>query len=208
MIETELLIVYKEKDEEFFKHIKGLIESKDDNEKGIVGVEDGTVRVMKCPEKTWLLHKANGRENKLPQKILFIGGIKGISLKNYSYNEHGIAYGPINQNHYAIAIDEKYQWDELDYTSFQLELKRLTNNASITEIDAFKGKERSKRNMKDNSPFASLGLLLPSAFIAAGVLYAKDAKEAIKNAKILRSQMLYFAVTKVYFEELDKFMKR
>ena len=54
---------------------------------------------------------------------------------------------------------------------------------------------------------AALGVLFPVAFIVAGGMVAKNLADAKKNADTLRNQMLYFAITKVYLEELDKFMK-
>ena len=204
-----LLIVYKEKDEEFFKHLKELIVTKDDQVDNPVGVEDGTVRPIKCSEKKWLEHKEAGTDDKLlGDKIIFIDDIKDINLTNPVFNKYGITYGPIDNRHYAIVIDEKYVWNELDYTSFQLELKQLTDNASISETDAFAGQEGAKKRIKEKGKFMALGLLFPPALIVAGGMAAKDVSEAKKNSKTLRSQMLYFAITKVYMEELDRFMKK
>lgn len=205
----ELLIVYKEKDEDFFKQLKDLIVKKDDEVDNTVGVEDGTVRPVKCSEKKWLAHKESGTDDRLlGDKIIFIDDIKDVTLTNPVYNNYGISYGPIDNRHYAILVDEKYVWNELDYTSFQLELKQLTDNASISETDAFAGQEGAKKRIKEKGKIVALGLLFPPALIVAGGMVAKEASEAKKNSKVLRSQMLYFAVTKVYLEELDKFMKK
>ena len=202
-----LLLVYKERDEEFFTHLKSLIDTKDDNETGIVGVEDGSVRVFKCPESQWLTHKANGRADKLADKVLFIDDINGISLKDCVYNEYGISYGPIDQRHFAIIVDEKYHWRVEKYAEFQSKLKQLVNDAEVTSVDAIPRIKEAKRNMKDNKPFAALGILCPLANIPTAIIYAKDMEEVKKNEKALRSQMLYYAINKVYFEELDHFMK-
>lgn len=204
-----LLIVYKEKDESFFKKLKDLIVAKDDDLDSTIGVEDGTVRPIKCSEKKWLEHKESGRDDKLlGDKILFIDDIKDITLSNPVYNKYGISYGSIDQRHYAIVVDEKYAWNELDYTSFQLELKQLTDNANISETDVFSEQTGAKKRIRDKGKLAVLGLLFPPALIVAGGMAIKDASDIKKNSQLLRSQMLYFAITKVYLEELDKFIKK
>ena len=207
MIKKSLLIVYKERDEEFFSHLKQLIDAHDDHDGSIVGIEDGSVRVMRCPESQWLTHKANGRADKLADKVLFIDDINGISLKDCVYNEYGISYGPIDQRNFAIIVDEKYHWRVEKYAEFQSKLKQLVNDTEITSVDAIPRIKEAKRNMRDNKPFAALGIICPLANIPSAIIYAKDLEEVKKNEKALRSQMLYFALNKVYFEELDHFMK-
>ena len=205
-----LLIVYKEKDEEYFKHLKALIDSKDDSKEGMVGVEDGTVRVFKCPEKQWMKYKAKGKENRLADKTLFIDDMKGITIPGPIepvYNQYGISYGPIDKQHYVVEVDEKFVWNEDIYKRFQEELKQLTDKEGVAETDAFGEQEGAKERIKKNGGLVALSLLFPPALFIAGGMVVKDASEAIKNAKALRSQMLYFALSKVYLEELDAFMK-
>ncbi len=208
MIKKSLLIVYKERDEEFFTHLKGLIDAQDDHNGSIVGIEDGSVRVMRCPESQWLMHKAKGNTDKLAEKVLFIDDIKGVSLTNYVFNQFGIAYGAMDQRQYAIIIDEKYPWDEMEYAIFQSDLKRFVSNSEVASVDAIKGIKSAKRNMKDNKPFAALGIICPLANIPTAILYAKDLEDVKKNEKALRSQMLYYAINRVYLEELDSFINR
>ncbi len=205
-----LLIVYKDKDEEFFKHLKGLIDSKDDSQDGSVGVEDGTVRVFKCPEKQWLKYKAKGKEDRLADKTLFIDDMQGITVSGPVkpvYSKYGISYGPIDQLHYVVEVDEKYVWEEESYRRFQEELKQLTDKDGVTETDAFAGQTDAKDRIKKKGKFVALSLLFPPALLVTGGMVVKDASEVFKNAKVIRSQMLYFALTKVYLEELDAFMK-
>ena len=203
-----LLIVYKEKDEEFFKHLKGLIEAKDDGENGAIGTEDGTVRPFKCSEKQWLKHKEKEeRIDKLADKFLFIDDIKDVLVPDPVYNNYGISYGPVDRRNYVILIDEKFEWNEELYNQFQNELKRITD-VTLAETNAYARGENAKEGLKKKGPFLALGLLFPPALAVAGPMVAKDASDAIKNFNVLRSQMLYFAITKVYLEELDAFMKQ
>ena len=203
-----LLIVYKEKDESFFKQLKDLIDAKDDAQGRIVGVEDGTVRTFKCSEKQWLEHKAKGRENKLADKILFIDDVKDVELSHPVYSKYGISYGPIDQQQFAIVVDEKYVWDDSTYKEFRSELDRLTEDESaLGNSDAFLNQETAKKNARKNGAIAALGLLFPEALVIGGGMVAKNLSDARKNADMLRSQMMCFAITKVYQEEMDKFMK-
>ena len=200
-----LLIVYKEKDEAYFKQLKNLIDAKDDSDK-TVGVEDGTVRTYKCPESLWLEHKAKGREKSLADKIIFIDDIKDIKLSSPVYNKYGISYGPIDKQQFAVVVDEKYAWDDDTYFNFRTELEHLTDDGTISE-DAMANQKKNQKNRKRNGMVAALGVLFPVAFIVAGGMVTKNLADAKKNADTLRNQMLYFAITKVYLEELDKFMK-
>ena len=202
-----LLIVYKEKDEAYFNQLKDLIEANDDGSDNTVGVEDGTVHPYKCSEKQWLEHKSKGRENKLAEKVLFIDDIKDTTLPKPIYNKYGISYGPIDKRHFAIIVDEKYAWDEDTYTEFRLELQRLTNDESIASNDVLSEQKATTKKIKKKGAFAALGLLMPVSLVVAGGLIAKDLSDAKKNADVLRNQMLYFAINKVYKDELDKFMK-
>lgn len=203
MEKKTLLIVYKEKDEEIFNHLKDLIESNDDGE-GVVGTEDGTIRVFKCSEENWLKHKESGHADMLAQKILFIDDITDVVLENPIYDQYGVSYGPIDDKYYAIIIDEKYAWEEEAYKSFQEELKQITDN-EIAEVDVFAKKQETKENIKKKSKFIALGVLFPPALIVAG---GKALSTSIKDNKELRKQMLYYAICKVYREELDSFMKK
>ena len=55
-----LLIVYREQDEAYFKQLKNLIDAKDDGDE-IIGVEDGSVRTLKCTTSQWYKYKDQGR---------------------------------------------------------------------------------------------------------------------------------------------------
>ena len=200
-------LLYKEKDETYFKQLKDLIEAKDDAQDSIVGVEDGTVRAFKCSEKQWLEHKAHGSENKLADKILFIDDIQDVVLKDPIYKKYGISYGAIDQQQFAIIVDEKYAWDEPTYKDFKLDLSQLSDDESISSKNAYGNQENAKKSAKRSGAIAALGVLFPVAFVVGGGLVAKSLSDAKKNADTLRQQMLYFAINKVYREELDKFMK-
>ena len=202
-----LLIVYQDKDKEFFKHLKNLIESKDDEPGNLIGVEDGTVRVFKCSDKKWLEHKGTTREKKLADKVLFIDDIRDVELSAPEFKRYGISYGQVDRTHYAVIVDEKYVWNEEEYKDFRIELMKYCDD-SVSEMDAFAAQERAKREAQNSAKFAAFGLLIPASLILTGGLVAKNLTEAKKKAEVLRKQMLYYAINKVYREELDSFMKQ
>ena len=66
-----LIVVYK--DELLLNQLRKLVETNDDTEDGVVGVKDGSVKIVSWNEKMWLGQKKNGTIN---TKVLFIGDIK------------------------------------------------------------------------------------------------------------------------------------
>ena len=209
-LKNTLLIVYKQKDEVYFKHLKELIDSFDDTEDSIVGTEDGTVRPMRCEERKWLKwaeRSHDGNTKRLADKYLFIGDIKGIELDSPQYSRYGVKFGPLNKQYYAINVDEDYDFDENSYANFMKELNSLVNN-DITEVSAFDDMQDAKDIAKKAGAGAAAALVLfpPAAPFFGGIVGA-GANDYKKSKDILRAQMLYFAVTKAYLEGLEDFMK-
>ena len=207
---NSLLIVYKEKDKEYFKHLKSLIDSKDDTSEAIVGTEDGTVRVMKCVEQKWLQwekrDKGDSAKN-LAGKILFIGDIKDIKVNFPDFNQYGIKYGCVDESSFAIQVDENHEWKPEEYAAFLKELKELTGK-EVAKKNAYEQLKDAKDDTKKAAfaTAAALALFPPAAFYIGG-LAADAVQDMISNKKLIREQMLYFGITKAYLESLDDFMK-
>lgn len=200
-----LLIVYKEKDEEYFEYLKNLIDTNDDD-KDIVGTKDGTIRVMMCLEKTWLSHKEKGTSDKLADKTIFIDDIQGVSLENTIFDDYGIKYGLVDDNSFSIIVDEKYEWSEEKYNSFYKEIQELSI-LQIPDENIMNNKKDRQDKMKKHKALFILGVMYPLAFGAAGAIVGGTiAADAMKDSKLLRKQMLYYAINKVYIEELNDFM--
>jgi len=73
-----LIVVYKDKDEISLNQLKKMVDTKDDevDSDGIIGTEDGTVKIVSWNEKTWLNNKKAGNTGQLDDKVLFLGDIK------------------------------------------------------------------------------------------------------------------------------------
>ena len=87
-----LIVVYK--DEMLLNELRKLVETKDDTAEGVVGVKDGSVKIVSWNEKMWLGQKKNGTIN---NKVLFIGDIKNtdqlIPILDVKFDKYGVMYG-------------------------------------------------------------------------------------------------------------------
>lgn len=204
---VELLIVYKKKDEELFEHMKNLIETDDDKEGGeVVGVKDGTVKVYKCSEDEWKKHKKQGRENRLAEKVLFIGEIDDINIQTIDYFKYGISYGRTYDNQYAIQVDNSHNWETEEIERFFAEYKELfpeENDANGDEQETDSQEEKTKEKKKKGLLIAA-GILFPPSLLAVGGV--KISKK-IKNDNEIRKQQLMLGITKLYYEELATFIE-
>ena len=201
-----LLIVYRESDEAYFKQLKDLIDATDDENDAIIGVEDGSVRPLKCTTSQWYKYKDLGREKTLADKILFIDDSVPMKLTDIYYDKYGISYGIIDEQQFALIIDEAYEWDEKTYSEFQSELKQFTDDEKISS-NAYAKKKELEYKLCRNNGLIRLSMFCPPAMIALGGVTVKNLSDAKKNTDLIRKQMLSFGITKVYLEVLDRFMK-
>lgn len=191
---ASLIVVYKEKDEIGVNQLRKLLETKDDTEDGIVGVEDRTVKVVPWLEKVWLQNKATG---KLDSKVLLIDDIKGakslLPVIDVKYSKHGITYGWAG-NQAIISIEEKALIKKEDYEAFLADFETITDN--IGSEYGKKMSEYSKNILKD-AWLATLPMV--------GVYFSgKLVGDALKR---IREPMLMFAITHIYLNHLDAFIK-
>jgi len=201
-----LLVVYKEKDEMILNQLKKLVDTKDDGDEGaIVGTEDGTVKIVSWDEKLWLQNKKAGNTGDLADKILFIGDIKGTEklapVVSVKFDKFGVSYG-FAGNQALLMIDTKKLSKREDYEAFLAELTETTDLAI--------GKQDKKNKPGEKKQWLKLGVVatLTAAVpvlggIASGVIY----KDLFDDAKLVRSQMLIYGITKLYINDLDDFMK-
>ncbi|MBR6004815.1 MAG: hypothetical protein IK063_01155, partial [Clostridia bacterium] len=138
-----LIVVYK--NELFSNQIKKLIETDDDiDDDNIVGVKDGSVKVVSWDEKTWADQKKTG---KIASKVLFIGNIKGsgklLPLVDYKYDQFGVKYGWAGSQAIVMAEAKALSKKE-DYEAF-LKAFSLLSEKTIGEIKA-------EENAEDEQP--------------------------------------------------------
>lgn len=188
-----LLVVYKDKDEMILNQLKTLVDTKDDSEDGtVVGTEDGTVKIVAWNEKTWLQNKKAGNTGDLADKILFISDIKGTDklepVLGIKYDEHGIKYG-IAGNQALIMVDVKALCAKDAYDAFLKDLNEITDLAI------------AKKKKKDKNWLFVVKSEIP---YVGPLLYSK---EIMEDTKLVREQMLFYGITKLYLNDLDSFMK-
>ena len=191
---ASLIVVYKEKDEIGVNQLRKLLETKDDTDEGIVGVEDRTVEIVPWLEKVWLQNKATG---KLDSKVLLIDDIKGakslLPVIDVKYSKHGITYGWAG-NQAIISIEEKALVKKEDYEAFLADFETITE--SIGTEYGKKLSEYSKKIQKD---------VWLAALPMVGVYFSgKLVGDVLKR---IREPMLMFAVTHRYLNHLDAFIK-
>ena len=191
---ASLIVVYKEKDELGVNQLRKLLETKDDTADSIVGVEDRTVKVVAWLEKVWLQNKATG---KLDSKVLLIDDIKGaknlLPIIEVKYNKHGITYGWAG-NQAIISIEEKALTNKEDYESFLADLTAIADQI---------GAEYGKKIAEDSAKILKEAWLTTVPLVGS-YFSGKLMGDALKQ---VREQMLMFAITHLYLNHLDAFIK-
>lgn len=187
-----LIVVYKEKDELALNQLKKLINAKDDNAETDKDTERIPVKIVAWTEKTWLDNKKAGNTGNLDEKILFIGDIKGVDMLiptlDLKYDQYGVFYG-FSGKQAAITVDPIALLKKNYYDSFMEELKRACNAKTVNEKTLF-----SKDTKKHGA------LLMLSGLAGLATVYG--------DVKTIRTQQLLLAVSKLYKNDLDGFMRR
>lgn len=198
MQQAELLVVYKDGDEEIVNGLKRRVETSDDLPERIIGTEDGTVRLMKLSEKKWNIHVSRGDIEHLAKKFLFVGNIGGIVAPTPIFDKYGIKYG-ISDNRMVLSVDENHQWKPGEEEQFIGELNKINENSKQNDAE-FKN---ANSDLSGNVLLAS-GLIFPPLAIAGASIKYKANK---KRKEHMREQLLIYGLNKIYYDELDKFMK-
>lgn len=189
---NELLILYNSYDEEVFKHIKSLIKTKDDSKDKIVGVKDNSVIVFKGLASDYDRFKYSA------DKFLFIDCAPVESIKKQLFSRYGVSYGTIDKDHMYVDIDNAYRWERKNYDSFLGELRELIENP-ISEMDALKKTERNSSTANKALRLVSLAVLPPLGV----TLYAVNANTKAQTKELHRKQLLYYGITKLYYDDMD-----
>ena len=117
-----LIVVYK--DEMLLNELRKLVETKDDTAEGVVGVKDGSVKIVSWNEKMWLGQKKNGTIN---NKVLFIGDIKNtdqlIPILDVKFDKYGVMYGWAG-NQAVLTCDPK-KLGSAEYQEFLKDIESL-----------------------------------------------------------------------------------
>ena len=192
---TTLVIVYK--DELLLNLLKKLIETNDDlDEDNIVGIKDGSVKIVSWSEKVWLSQKEAGNIN---NKILFIGKVKGwkslLPLINDKISEHGIRFGWAGKQ--ALLYSDV---TALDNPTKYNEFLEKANTYHLPEEFRSQKVEIKDEEEKEDKGFINnaLGFIKQKAKPLVNILSPEQRKK-------LKQQYIY-GVYKLYEEYLEEYI--
>ena len=144
---ANLIVSYKQKDEMSVNFFKKLVSKNDDLENEIVGIKDGTVKIVAWEEKVWLSNKSAGQ---ISNKVILLDDVKGskalLEVSDLKYNAHGIKYGWAGPQA-IISIEENDLKDENKYNEF---LNEFNECAHLVDMEIFnKRPDDSKKIVKN-----------------------------------------------------------
>ena len=205
MFNTSMLVVLRNEDSEAFTELEKLVNAEDDIDGEIVGVEDGSVRLVKCLESDWKLHKKAGRLSLLAEKFMFINIKKGFDKPDMKFNKYGVSYG-YEGDTLLLSIDDDYVWTEEKYKQFLVDLKEISRSVDDmkNQMDCMK---KSKTASKVGFIIAASSLLVPVVSIPATIVGAKKASNISAEHKALRQQRLLYGICQIYYNDLETFIK-
>lgn len=219
-----LIVVYK--DEMLINQLKKLVETNDDGDNGdVVGTTDGSINIVAWSEKVWLGNKKAGN---IKDKILFLGDIKGtdklIPIIDVFFDNYGVKCGWAgNQavlycNIKEIASREVYNQflDEIVQLPIPEVLKKsqmLKSGENLEEEKTIADNDEEKEELKEEKK--SLVFFEKARNVLnAGADMVEKAGNAVmikvgdifKDRNVVRRQMLFYGVVKLYNDGLEKFM--
>ncbi len=177
-----LIVVYK--DEMLLNQLKKLVETKDDGDE-IVGIRDGSVKIVAWNQKTWLDQKKAGN---ITSKVLFLGDVKGtdklIPVIDLKFNNYGSRFGWAGNQAIIYAVDS--DMDEKVYNEFLEDLNKMP----IPDL--------LKRNKKAHLEVKKVSFLDK---MAKGIQGVFDNRQAINQQKLI------YGIFKFYNLGLKEFIE-
>lgn len=231
MFETKKTLIVVYKDELLMNQLKKMIETHDDGEDGVVGTRDDSINIVSWTEKVWLGNKKAGN---IQGKILFLDGIKGtdklVPVIDVKYDDCGVKYGWAG-NQAVLYAEPKALTKREDYDAFLKKLSELPvpsflktakENIAATGTDAaFEDESTISVDMAlvdekpDDKKLKKFNLLKAAkGAIEAGVdaigkvgnQVATTSEEVFRNKALMKRQMLFYGVVRLYNDGLETFM--
>ena len=205
-MEKKLIVVCK--DELLANQMKKYVETNDDkDEENIVGVKDGTVKIVVWDEDVWLDNKKAGN---IASKVLIIGDVKGsdklLPIIDVKYDEFGIKYGWAG-NQAILVANPKALKNENDYNAFHNELQKTTVSESFQKKVEMTGTEIQTEEKNANKPGKADAVINALFFpIGLGVAVGMDIKDRFVNKKKIEKQQYFFGLAKLYENHLAEFL--
>ncbi len=215
LLKEGLIVVYK--DELLLNELKKLVETRDDEEDATVGTRDDSIRIVGWDEKVWLENKKAGN---IMNKVLFLGdNIKGVDklipVLDLQFDDSGVKFGWAGSQA-VLYIDPKALTEREDYDAFLKKLSAypipdsLKGSNSRSEEDVVKKEKDHGERESRKGPVAKSAkkVLTASAekIEKVGGQLAEKSEEMFRNKALMKRQMLFYGVIKMYEEKLEQFM--
>ena len=183
-VSQALIVVYK--DEMLLNQFKKLVETKDDTKDQIIGIRDGSIKIVAWNQKTWLDQKKAGN---ITSKVLFLGDVQGtdklIPVLDVKFSEYGAKYGWAGNQAAIYAIVNEVEKDEV-YKKFLRKLCELPIPDSLKE---------NKKTYLEVKRVKLLDRL------------AKEIQGVFDNRPAIMQQLLIYAVFKFHYNSLKDFIE-
>ena len=221
MFETKKTLIVVYKDELLMNQLKKLIETHDDSEE-IVGTKDDSINVVSWTEKVWLGNKKAGN---IQGKILFLGNIKGtdklIPVIDKKFDDYGVKYGwGGNQAVLYTDVDVLINRDKYDQflkkldnlpvpESLKIVKSKIIESVKEEMIDKEKNIQDENESKKPNI-FRSVKKIVDTGVDKIGTFskqVSSKVEEIFRDKPLVKRQMLFYGVIKLYKDGLNDFMK-
>lgn len=216
MFETKKTLIVVYKDELLMNQLKKLVETNDDTEDTVVGTKDNSISIVSWTEKVWMGNKKAGN---IEGKILFLGDIKGtdklIPVIDVQYDESGVKYGWAG-NQAVLFAEPKALSRREAYDVFLDKLSKLPVpdflKADMKAMDAEADSSDDDDDPLEHKKAGIFGFARKAAsegaekFGKVSNKIATKSEEVVRNRRLMKRQMLFYGVVKLYYDGLEEFM--
>ena len=204
-----LIVVYT--DELIMNQFRKFVETADDTEDEVVGTKDDSLNIIAWDEDVWATNKKAGN---IKGKVLFLGSVKGtkelLPVVDTKFDEYGVKFGWAGtQAILAENTDELRQREKYDEFLKVLSDMPIPEDlkVDVNETEEIEETVEEKEETTDsNSKFDKFLKTAKKGLKKAEDVASVKSEEVLRNKKMMRRQMLYYGLYKVYYEYLEEFM--
>ena len=218
-----LIVVYK--DELLMNQLRKLIETHDDTNDQVIGTKDDSIDIISWSEPVWLDNKKKGT---IKGKVLFLDEIKDtdqlVPVLDLKLNECGVYFGWAGNQAILFARPSEIIARE-DYDAF---LEKLSALPVPELLKATKEDDKKEESTSDDNQSYGLEVMDYKKAKLREILYpiknvitsGADAIEKVGNQiavksevifrdkDLMKRQMLFYGVIRLYNDYLEEFMNR
>ncbi len=228
-----LIVIYK--NEMLVNQLKKLVETNDDlNEETIVGVRDGSVRIVSWTEEVW---KAQKKAGNISNKVLYLGDFKDtktlLPIMETKFDRFGIKYGWAG-NQALIVSDPNVFSNNVLYKEFLDELALYSLPEVIKPVHSDEGATalENQAQQEDTLPDANMEQKAKKRFnltsaIGKTINFAGKTAKAVSasvshtfseinsaindlpdDRNVIITQQFYYAIMKFYENHMEEFLTK